>query len=239
MTKIHENDTENRETLGVLLKESRETPKNDRHEQEHENNVHNRESTPDTCGLSELACSIERNTTHKWDGVPNDNAGNVEEQVCQGNLKRIDIVRNKRSHESRHGSTNVCSKRQRKHLLELQHTHTDEGGQGRCRDRRGLDQDGETSTNKNRQVSVDVGGLVENTGRHTEQELLQNGNKANKTGDQDDESNEEANASRNLIIVLRSTGLEECRAFIRGFIAANKTDFASILGRIGRILTRR
>ena len=58
-----------------------------RRKKEGDNNVQKGKSSPYMHHPTQLASDIQRNTTHKGDRIPHENASNIEGQVCQSNLQ--------------------------------------------------------------------------------------------------------------------------------------------------------
>mmetsp|Transcript_37548 Transcript_37548/g.82242 ORF Transcript_37548/g.82242 Transcript_37548/m.82242 type:complete len:88 (-) Transcript_37548:1128-1391(-) len=82
----------------------------------------------------------------------------------EGGLHGGDLVGDEGGHDGGEGCTYVGTKGEREHLLQLDDTHTYEGGEGRGGNGRGLDEDGDTATEGHGNVAVDVGGLVDDAG---------------------------------------------------------------------------
>ena len=204
-----EEGTEDGEALGVLLEAGGKTEKDEGKGEEHDEDVHDGESTPDAGGFAELAGEVEGDTAHEGDGVPDEDTGDVEEEMGKGGLHGGDLVGNEGGHDSGEGGTDVGAEGEGVHLLELDDAHADEGGEGGGGDGRGLDKDGDASADDHGEVSVDVGGLVDDAGGGTEEHLLEEGDEADEANDEDEEGKDEADAAGDLVVVGGGTVLEE------------------------------
>jgi hypothetical protein len=199
--------------------------------EEHDDNVDNGEPLPDTGGLSELTGSVEGDIAHKRNGVPDENTGDVKEKVGQGDLKGIGGGQQS-GQDGGNGGTNVGSKSQGGHLLKTKNTHTNEGGKSRGGDGRGLDKDGDSGSNKHGNVSVDVGGLVDDTSGSSEKHRVQDLDQSEQANEKDHQTNDENDKSRSLVVVSIGCRVEESRALVGLLDAGNKSNLASVLGRI-------
>ena len=195
-----------------------------------------REITLDTSNSPKPAGGSQGNTPHERDGVPDEDTRNVEAQMSKGDLEKFNPVGHQGSKDSRDGPSDTGTKSQRKHLLKTDDSHTDQWGEGGRRHGRGLDQHGDEGSNKHCEVSVDVGGLVDDTRRNSHEHLLQDRDETNEAHDQHDERKEEANTSGNLIVGLRGSGLEEGGARVGLLVTCNKSNIAGLLGRVGGVL---
>eukprot|EP00934_Nitzschia_sp_Nitz4_P006909 Nitzschia sp. Nitz4//scaffold352_size16485//12651//13823//NITZ4_008858-RA/size16485-exonerate_est2genome-gene-0.13-mRNA-1//-1//CDS//3329548903//6899//frame0 len=231
-----EERSQHSQTLGVLSEQVGKTHEQGRDGNEHDGDVKKRKSRPEASSTSKLTGSMERNSTHERKRVPDDDSGDVEEQVGKSDLHG-QLVGQESSQDTSHGSTNVGSKGQRQHLLQSQDTHTDQGSQGRSRDRRGLDQHGNSHTDYHTNVSIDVGGLVDDTSGSTQEQLLQDMDESSQAKEQQGNTNDEDNDSRHDIVRLVSINLEEGRTLSSLLVTSNQTSVASRLGRVGRIGT--
>ena len=172
--------------------------------------------------------AVHGNPAHERNGVPNEDSGNVEEQVRQCDLEGLDTVGHHGGKQGRHGGSNVGSESQGVHLLEVKDTHTNEWGQGRGGDGRRLHENGDSGSDHNGKVSVDVRGLVDDTRRHAQKHLLENGDEANEARDQNHQREEEAHAARHLVIVLIGVGIKESGALVGRLVASNETNLSSV-----------
>ena len=93
-----EEGTEDGETLGVLLEAGGEAKKDERNGEKHDKDINDGESTPDAGGLAELAGEVEGNTAKEGDGVPDEDATDVEEEVSEGGLHGGDLVGDEGGH---------------------------------------------------------------------------------------------------------------------------------------------
>mmetsp|Transcript_24558 Transcript_24558/g.50559 ORF Transcript_24558/g.50559 Transcript_24558/m.50559 type:complete len:225 (-) Transcript_24558:1343-2017(-) len=118
----HQERSQHGEANSLLHEERRKSQQQQRNDEEHNNDVDGRNETRAASSTSEGSCSPERDATHDRDGVPDDNTRNVEEQVAQGYLEGIHIVRNHGSQETGDGGSDVGSESQWKHLLQLNHS---------------------------------------------------------------------------------------------------------------------
>ena len=224
-------------SLGVLLKERGQGKETDGEDDEHDGDVDDGESTPEPGSPSELLGGVNGDAAHEGDGVEDDRSGHVEEQVGKCDLEGLNLVGHQSSHNGRKGGSNVGSDGEGKHLLDLKDTDSDQRGQSGGGDGRGLDNHGHSATDCDGEVSVDVGGLVNDTGGHAEEHLLEDGDKTDEAEDEHEESKEEAHSSRDLIFLLGGSRLEEGRALVGLLVAANQTDGASLLGGVLRVVT--
>jgi hypothetical protein len=81
----NEEASQNSEPDSLLLKHGRESQKDERSEEEDTNDVDNWNKLGSAGGPSKCPGSLEWNLAHERKRVPDDDAGNVEEQVCKGN----------------------------------------------------------------------------------------------------------------------------------------------------------
>jgi hypothetical protein len=81
----NEEASQNSESDSLLLKHGRESQKDERSEEEDTNDVDNWNKLRSAGGPSKCPGSLEWNLAHERKRVPDDDAGNVEEQVCKGN----------------------------------------------------------------------------------------------------------------------------------------------------------
>ena len=218
------------QTLRVLSEEVGDSQQDQRNEEEADKDVHNGETLPDTGGASKSAGSSKRPLSHPWDRVPDEDTEDVEEQVSQSNLEGICALGDKGSHDGGHGSTNVGSKSQRKHLFQSQGTNSDKRSKSGSGDGRGLDEHGETDTEKDGEVSVDVGGLVDDASGGSQKHLLENVNKSKEAEEEDSDGDGKDNKSGDLIFVTISSGLEEGGTLIIVLVTSDQTNLASFVG---------
>ncbi len=226
----HQERSEHRQSLATVRKEERDTQTNRRKDNKHDENVQERESTPLTGGFSELTSGVNGHRAHKGDWVKDGNTGNVKEQVAHGDLQGLGSFRDHGSQQSRDGSTNVGSQRQGVHLVQMNRTNSHERGQGGSDDGRGLNQDGQTATHGNRHVSIDIGGLVHDTGRQAEQHALQDIHQSQQAGKENDNGDEENNSTRDLVVLGSGIGLEEGGAGVLVAVARNETNLLALGG---------
>ena len=206
-----DNDNEgsqNSQSLGVLGEEVRNSKEEQGNKEEHHNDVDKRESTPDASGLSELAGGVKRNSTHDRDRVPDDDTRYVEEQVSKRDLKGVSGGQ-QGGEKSGNGGTDVGSKSQRKHLFKTQNTDSDKRSQGGGSDRGRLNKHGNTDTDKDGEVSVEVGGLVNDTGGGSQKHLLKDVDQSEEANEKDSQSNDENNTSGGLVGTRSGINLEE------------------------------
>jgi hypothetical protein len=218
------------QTLRVLGEEEGNTQKNQRNKEEAHKDVNNGKSLPEASSLSKLASSVKRYLSHEGDGVPDEDTKDVEEKVSQGDLERGDTRSDQRSHHGSHGGTNVGTKRQGEHLFQSQSTNSDKGSKSGGSDGRRLDKHGNTDSHEDGEVSVDVGSLVDDTGRSSQKHLLKNVDKSEKAEEENSNGDGKDDKSRNLIFMAIGSGLEEGRALVGILVAANQTDVASAGG---------
>jgi hypothetical protein len=114
--------SEDSESLGVFLKEGRNAKEDHGHQDEHDGNVEEGESTPDAGGLSKLTGAMQRKGAHERNGVENENTSNVEEQVRKSNLKRLSSLRNHGGENGSSGGSDIGTKGEREHLLKAKDT---------------------------------------------------------------------------------------------------------------------
>ncbi len=224
------------QSLNTLSEKEGQSQQESRDDQKASDNVKKREDSEDASGLSETAGSIEGNVAHEWNRVPNKDSGDVEEQVGKGDLHGFSGGKQS-SKKSSDGSSDVGSQSDREHLFKTDDVHTDQRSEDRGGNGRRLDKDGNTDSDKDGKVSVDVGGLVNNAGRHTHEHLLEQVDHAEKADEQEDQTNDENGNTRNLVIRSAGINLEKGRAGIGTLVAGNETDLrAGRLGRVFRIL---
>mmetsp|Transcript_19156 Transcript_19156/g.34745 ORF Transcript_19156/g.34745 Transcript_19156/m.34745 type:complete len:247 (+) Transcript_19156:599-1339(+) len=144
----------------------------------------------------------------------------------QGNLERVYRVRHHSSQDSSEGSSNIGPKSQWVHLLKLKNSHTHKRGQCGSSNGRTLNNNGNSHSNDHSKVSVDISGLVDDTGRGSEKHLLEKGNKSDEARNEEYQRQEQADTSSHFVIVLVSTILEESGAISGRLVTANKSDFA-------------
>mmetsp|Transcript_6075 Transcript_6075/g.17049 ORF Transcript_6075/g.17049 Transcript_6075/m.17049 type:complete len:590 (-) Transcript_6075:453-2222(-) len=222
------------ESLGVFFKESGKTQEEQGNNHKHDKDVDQGESTPDTGGTAQTAGGRQGKGTHKGDGVEDADTRNVEEQVGKGNLERVNAVRHQGSSDTSHGGSDIGSERKGKHLFQTKGSHTNQRSQGGGGNGGRLDKHGNTGTNSNGKVSVDVSGLVDDTGGHTQKHLLKNGNNTQQACEQHHNGNEENNTSRNLVILGGGILREKGRAVSVFLVAGNQTKLLSAVG-VGRL----
>lgn len=214
------------QSLDSLSEKKGKSQQEGRDDQETNQDVDNRDGFRDASSFTQAAGSIERDVAHERDWVPDKDTGDVEEQVGKSNLHGVGVGK-KGGKEGSDGSSNVGSQGDREHLFKTNGIHTDQRSEHRGGDGRRLDKDGDSNSDKDGKVSVDVGGLVDDTGRHTEKHLLEQPDHAEKADEQDDQTNDENGNSGDDIIGLSGTFLEESRA--GGGSAGNKTNGAGLL----------
>lgn len=181
---------QDRQTNLLLREHDGETQEEKWDGKEHDRNVEKGEATPQAGRPTKLTSSVHRDTAHEGDREEDDDTRDVEEQVRKGDLESLSTRGDHGRHDGRHGGTNVGSEGQRVHLLKTQDTHADEGRQGRCSDTARLDNNGDTGTNDDCDVTVNIRGLVNDTRRHAQKHLLEDGN-------EDEQADEEDAASKN------------------------------------------
>mmetsp|Transcript_32552 Transcript_32552/g.49810 ORF Transcript_32552/g.49810 Transcript_32552/m.49810 type:complete len:243 (+) Transcript_32552:152-880(+) len=148
--------SKNSESNGPLFIKLRKSKEHQWNQQKHHSDVHQWESTPDTSCLSELSSSMKRNSTHEWEWVPDEDSSNVEEQVTKSNLQRINTIRHQSRHQCSERCSNVSTKSQWQHLVQWKNSHSNQRSQCRCGDGRRLNEDGESGSNDNCKIPVDV-----------------------------------------------------------------------------------
>ena len=121
------------------------------------------------------------------------------------------------------GGANVGSKCQWAHLFKAESPHTNQGSQSGSGDGGRLNNDGDASSNGNRNVSIDIRGLVDDTGRETEEQLLENGDDTEQAAKEDHNADKEHDTSRDLVILFSGVGGEESRAVTSLLVAGCKS----------------
>ena len=226
------------QSLGSVGEQVGKSKEEQRNEEEHDNNVNDGETTPDSGSLAELTCGMKRNVPHNGERIPNQDTCDVEEKMGKCNLEGVGTFGDERCHECSHGGTNVGSQSEGQHLLETENTHTDEGGKSGGSNGRRLDDHRDSSSKDNTQVSVDVGGLVNDTSRGTQKHLLEDSDESKETEEEDTQRDDEDNKSRELVIVAGGFNLEEGGAKAGGLVAIDETTLgAGTLGGVLRIGT--
>lgn len=87
-----------------------------------------------------------------------------------------------------------------------------------------MNKNGNTDTDKHSEVSIDVCGLVDDTGGSSEKHFLENGHHEEKTDEKNDQSKNENSDPGNLIVPEGCVGLEEGGATIGGLVARDDTN---------------
>ena len=155
----------------------------------------------------------------------------------KSDLKRLDLVRHQSGKDGSQGSTDVGTKSQRKHLLHLKNTDSDKRSKGGGSNGRRLDDHGNSTSDSDGKITVDVGGLVDDTRGNSQKHALKNSNQTEEADNQHEKTNEEANTSRDLVVSLGGRSLEESRAPVSLLVAADKSDFAGLLRWVGGVIT--
>lgn len=109
----------------------------------------------------------------------------------------------------------------------MKHSETDERSESRSSDGGGLDKQGDSSSDEHSEVSVDVGGFVDDTSRSTEEHFLKKSYKTQQADDEKHEGKEETDSSGNFVVVLSSSILEEGGAFSSGLVALDKSHLST------------
>ncbi len=225
--------SQNSQSGNTLGEEEGKSQQESREDQEANNDVDDREDSQDASGLTQAAGSIERDVTHERNRVPDDDSRDVEEQVGKSDLHGFGGGK-KGGKEGSDGGSNVGSQSDREHLFNTDDVHTDQRSEDRGGDGRRLDKNGDSNSDKDGQVSVDVGGLVDNAGRHTHKHLLEQPDHAEEADEQDNQTNDENGDSGDDIVGSGGIDLEEGRALIGSLVAGNKTDLGA--GGLGWVL---
>mmetsp|Transcript_14840 Transcript_14840/g.35958 ORF Transcript_14840/g.35958 Transcript_14840/m.35958 type:complete len:553 (-) Transcript_14840:1626-3284(-) len=194
-----------------IREEVRDTQEDQWHCNECNSNVDQWESTEETGRASKSTGGIQRNVAHERNWVPDSDTGNVEEQVGKSDLHAVGVSK-KSSQKTSDSGTNIGSKSQRKHLFKTKGTDTDQRSQDRGGDGRRLDQNGDTSSDENGNVSVNVGGLVKNTCGSTHHHALQDLDQSEKADEKKDQTNDERADSRGTVNRFSGFGVEKGRA---------------------------
>ena len=224
------------QSLNILGEKEGKSQQKGRDDHEACQDVDDREDLQDASGLTQAAGSVERDVTHERNRVPDEDSGDVEEQVGKSDLHGFGGGK-EGSKERSDGGSDVRSQSDREHLFKTDNIHTDQRSEDGGGDGRRLDKNSDSDSDKDGQVSVDVGGLVDNASRHTQKHLLEQPDHAEEADEQDNQTNDENGNSRNLVVGLGGIDLEEGRALVISLVAGNKTDLrAGGLGWVLRVL---
>jgi hypothetical protein len=101
---------------------------------------------------------------------------------------------------------------QRPYLLQLDASNSNQRSQYGSGDGRTLNQNSNGSSDKNGNQSVDIGGLVNDTSGHSHKSTLQHIHQSDQANNQQSERQDEADSSRDVIVLFGGSVLEECRA---------------------------
>ena len=120
----------------------RQTEQRRGNEKENEDEIEDSEPLVIGRRVAEKTSEIEGNATKMRYGIPDENTGDIEKEMTQGQLERVgEIARSgERGEQARHGRADICAERERIRALDRHDAHADERRQRRRENRRRLDE---------------------------------------------------------------------------------------------------